>query len=573
MLIVSGFFVNFVLQESARLPAGDTVFSPPVMIGIFAALNTLYLARFTYWALQARGRKRARIAVLQGRIAADAILSPSTIAVDPARAPDIQVEPFSMLHVARRRARTTTTTAHLRFRWPTRVLLAVILLLLFTPFVSDWYHRFLQSGQSLDVYLWGMVDSLWSIFDYLWYLSPVLLVLVLLPLVGALVIIALGLVSRIRGVSYRVTASSEGLTEITPRGRRRSVRWEDARLWEVSIIGTQGYLFRLSSPNATVAWTSAIAGPLGVQVDVPLESTMANGREQILLDLVAARTGLRPRTYVTALKIHGAREIERRLRREAITIPLVLALYLIGIAVAVVVVPFVPDLATNSTIAGAYGVAALSTLGLVAYEVVRQRQFARPPRNAHEPYQGPAAPHTFSESASYILSQGKPTSVRIVILVASSLVLAAGIIGYFAFRQALSGFDFFNGSMDHVLWTALLEIALFLGSVVAVVMLVAFGMAGTIYLRADPEQLSVYTGVLNVEAANWEKFERVLIQTQYGRPVTYQAFGARNRLLARWDVERWRPSRGAGSVTPDEFAAIVAQHSGAKVVIEEAQVE
>ena len=75
------------------------------MIGIFAALNTLYLARFTYWALQARGRKRARIAVLQGRIAADAILSPSTIAVDPARAPDIQVEPFSMLHVARRRAR------------------------------------------------------------------------------------------------------------------------------------------------------------------------------------------------------------------------------------------------------------------------------------------------------------------------------------------------------------------------------------------------------------------------------------------------------------------------------------
>ena len=26
VLIVSGFFVNFMLQESARLPAGDTVF-------------------------------------------------------------------------------------------------------------------------------------------------------------------------------------------------------------------------------------------------------------------------------------------------------------------------------------------------------------------------------------------------------------------------------------------------------------------------------------------------------------------------------------------------------------------
>ena len=553
VLVVSGFFVNFVLQESAHLNEKDAFFSLSVVIGFFAALNVLYLILFTRRALQARARKRTRIAVLQGRIAADAILSSSTIEVDPARAPHLEAEPFSALHAPRRRARTNATPANLRFRWPARVLLVVILLLLFTPFVSDWYDRYLQSGQSLDQYLWGMVVFVSDAASGLWSLSSLSLA-VLLPLVGLLVFIAygvaVGLVSRVRGVAYGVTATSEGLTEITPLGRRRFVRWEEARLWEVTVGGRgalYGQLHRLSSPTNAVEWTGAIGGASSSMEDASAtESDEALERQQALLDLVAARTGLWPRTYATVLKASGAREIKRHLRREAIIASLITAFCLIGIAVAVVVAPFVPDLALNATIAGAYGVAALITLGLVVYEVARQWRLAHPPPNASEPYQGPVVPRALSDSAIYIVNQSKPVVVRMAIVLASSLALAAGIIGYFAFRQALSGTDFFNDSIDHMIWTALLEVALFLGGFVAIVMLVTFSMASTVFLRADQEKLSMFVGVLTVEAASWEKIERILIETWHGRAVTYQAFGRRNRLLARWDVERWRHSRRVG---------------------------
>jgi hypothetical protein len=561
VLVASSALLTLMLQALARLPERDVIFSPTVVSGLFVALDALYLARFTYWSLQARTRKRARIAVLQGRIASDAVLSSSTI----------EAGPFFVLHTPRGGIRTTTT-ANRRFRWPARVLLAVILLLGFTPFVSDWYDRYVQSGQSLDQYLWGIVSSLG-------FLGPLPLA-VLLPIVGVLLVIApspSSVISTIRGTPYGVTATSEGLTEITPLGRRWFVRWQDARLWEVSLGrhgGLNGHLFRLSSSTNAVAWTDAIIGVLGIEAANGPQSDEALARQQALLDLVAARTGLQPRTYVTGLKAREAHEVERRLRREAIITPLVLAFYMIGVAIAVVVAPFGPDLALNAAIAGAYSVAALITLSLSLYEVVRQRRQARPPRNEKEPYQGPAAPPDFSDSATYILSQGKPVFVRIAVLVASSLVLAAGIIGYIAFRQALSiTTDFARTSINQMAWTVLLESALFFGGFVAIVMFVVFGMAGRMTFRADPEKVSVKTELLSISTASWQQIERVLIQTQRGRPVTYQAFGVRNRLLARWDVERWQPSRRTGSVTPDEFAVIVAQRSGAKVVIEEAAAE
>jgi hypothetical protein len=72
-----------------------------------------------------------------------------------------------------------------------------------------------------------------------------LTLIVLLPLAGALVLMAPGLVSRIHGVAYGVTTTPEGLTEITPPGSRRFVRWEDARLWEMRLRQGSGEIRRL----------------------------------------------------------------------------------------------------------------------------------------------------------------------------------------------------------------------------------------------------------------------------------------------------------------------------------------
>jgi hypothetical protein len=51
VLLVTGGFLNFVLQESARLTEIDSVFSPSLVIGLIAVLNALCLTLFTFRAL------------------------------------------------------------------------------------------------------------------------------------------------------------------------------------------------------------------------------------------------------------------------------------------------------------------------------------------------------------------------------------------------------------------------------------------------------------------------------------------------------------------------------------------
>jgi hypothetical protein len=96
------------------------------------------------------------------------------------------------------------------------------------------------------------------------------------------------------------------------------------------------------------------------------------------------------------------------------------------------------------------------------------------------------------------------------------------------------------------------------------------GLTGSLTLRSDPAALSAQVGIFGIYTATWERIDSVLTQTQNGQPTSYRALGERSRLLASWGMEHWQPSQQPGSVPPDEFAAIVAQRSGAKVDIQEA---
>jgi hypothetical protein len=95
-----------------------------------------------------------------------------------------------------------------------------------------------------------------------------------------------------RGRPYGVVASSDGLWYCPRGGKKRLLRWEEARLLEV---GNKSYReYKLYSRNALAQWREL---PPSSLVTLGLTKQEFWERHQALLNLIAARTHLLPRTF------------------------------------------------------------------------------------------------------------------------------------------------------------------------------------------------------------------------------------------------------------------------------------
>lgn len=126
-------------------------------------------------------------------------------------------------------------------------------------------------------------------------LERVGLLAVLLVVTALLLFLIMFIVSNFpseRGRPYGVAASNDGLWYYPPVGKRRLLLWEEIRLLEVSKKGDREY--KLYDGNTFARW---LEQPPSYWVSVGMSKEEFEQRHQALLNLVAARTHLLPRTF------------------------------------------------------------------------------------------------------------------------------------------------------------------------------------------------------------------------------------------------------------------------------------
>jgi hypothetical protein len=100
-----------------------------------------------------------------------------------------------------------------------------------------------------------------------------------------------------RGRPYGLSAGSDGVLYYPRAGKRRLIRWEEMRLLEATARGSfpeERWTYRLYGQSAIAEW-SDVRPSNWVSVGLPTWEFLE--RHQALLDMIAARTGLTPRTF------------------------------------------------------------------------------------------------------------------------------------------------------------------------------------------------------------------------------------------------------------------------------------
>ena len=239
--------------------------------------------------VDARRRVRRRVRAIEGD--QDAMLR-ARVEVDRRSTPDLSGEPLELLWRAtpsKRRIMTTLLTIFLVIFGPIAVLFLYLGYCLATntpPIGSTGLEPISPLERAGGVAVCVFVAAL------------------LLFLVGFLI----RWLPWERGRPYGVVASSNGLWYYPRGGKKRLLRWEDARLLEV---GKKSYReYKLLGRNTLAQWTEL---PPSSLVMLGLTKQEFKERHQALLNLIVARTHLLPRTFDKKLAEAGEdRSITRR---------------------------------------------------------------------------------------------------------------------------------------------------------------------------------------------------------------------------------------------------------------------
>lgn len=255
---------------------GDEIFAWGLAVALMACAPLLALG-----AVRARDRARRRRAALAG----DATAVPrSQLILSPPETRDTGYEPLVV---------SWGTDWFERFLEAPFALLGGLLMLLVGAVVALEIVREVATGDAHDLsqlYTRPPFPSVPPI--------PSMLGFMVIPLVLGWIMLRWS-IQALFG-QYSLTASDEGLLWRSARDRSRLIRWEDARLLEVSSFkrpafnfrGTTYWRYRLYSPEAVISWDNDVHG------------REMRARYHQLFDAINARTHLRPRTFSRSLRAY-----------------------------------------------------------------------------------------------------------------------------------------------------------------------------------------------------------------------------------------------------------------------------
>jgi hypothetical protein len=274
-----------------------------LLLPMLAVVVALYWGAGAYQAWQ---RAKARWRALVGDLDA---MPPAAFSADPTRAPDLSSAPLVIMWRPNHGIQ--------RAVW----LIAMLTLALDGVIV---YGARQVMGVKLPIPI--DVSSFWLRFAII---SAVLLLLSL----HVSVLLAAPLALRL---PTGVTFTESGVQERTRWGRRRFLRWEDARLFEVAAVQTLDRRYTLYGARRAVHWRDEIPAYDSEAIEqrdhenyVPDHISMEEmaHRLRAALSLVAAHTGLQPRTLSPTLLASAA---AGRPRPQSVT-PLQVRLRLAGV--------------------------------------------------------------------------------------------------------------------------------------------------------------------------------------------------------------------------------------------------
>lgn len=404
---------------------------------------------------------------------------------DPVRAPDVAEKPLDLMW------RSSTTTN--------------------VPYVPLFGLQALALLISVGVAFFGLVAPLLlppqpSAEDLLSHTLPQRMsaIEIVLRIAGACAVVAItvGLcvllaraIPYLFGRNFGIAATSSGIDARTELGSRVHMAWDEMRLLEVDKGDAQSQRhFALYTQGKRIGWAEYRSG-LGTQY-VPVGATASEMalRQAALLSLIAARTGLAPRTLTKALKRKPASARAAKRSSSAVLL-LVGALFLAGITAADVLFPVTPFTWVNWVSAGSL---ALTTLCLIVASL--WTALARRTLPAHASPLSVGAPSLDTPEVAYILGWRTPL-LRRLLLIFIGLCLAFNLVpGAWMLILQLAPFlpDYHSEFLTDDIFTFMgrFALALVLGIFGAMGLGLAFqgARAATISIRADKHGLRTGIG-------------------------------------------------------------------------------
>jgi len=415
--------------------------------------------------------------------------------------------------------------------------------------------------------LWGFFFALMAVL--LWSINfpddPLFFGALTSFLLAAFIALALYYVGRASGAhaACGVLADATGIRQLHRDGEGPLLCWEQARLLELSTDSAgaaKNDLYTLYFSDATVRWRDYQL-PAGTPTKTNVSRAESDRQLRQLLALVAARTGLEPRTLVRQLQRTPTLSPQTDNRFGMIVVfafILAAGLVLLATGVAAVVLPVTPNPVLNL-----YSFATLALSGgAVAAFVLRHWGFApAPPVHRERDYALPSPPPTLPGASYGFMSGIRPSNRLRLILV--GLALAANLVP----------------ATVSVLIPPVLHLLLHLAAtvllLVGIIGLFILGLA--LLLRPtrvwiDDAGLHERTGRKRRELP-WTAIEEVNLHLVDDQPESVEVRGESDQMAIVWlarDIT-WMPAHETmHPVSPEELAALVVARSGVSLTIKEA---
>jgi hypothetical protein len=393
----------------------------------------------------------------------------------------------------------------------------------------------------------------------------------------------LNLVWRTRRRPSGVVATDDGLTWRRPRKRDLTIPWADAKLFEV-------WRFDLQSTHTADYCLYGGAGAYIEWVDYTEEKAphAADGapfhemqrRQRALLDAIAARTGLTPRTLAIELSKLAAEsdavvrnwEPDRPRGLRLLSLPGVLIVFaftaiLVAVGVAAILLPLTQSLPLNLYVAATIGGIGIFLLGFevkVLADMVRDVAPVPPP-----------APPLFVSLPAAPLEDGSPVVLRFprhwrgrLGAIAVGLILAgdayAGVRTFIDYGSTVATDP---QDLRHTVAAFLLVIVL-----IGIILCGMFAAERSQVVAADEVGLHWRKGKEHLTLP-WEAITRLVAHASPSKVESFGAVGGdANLTTLKWPADgRWSAlsGRGAQADAAGELAALVARHTGITLTIEE----
>lgn len=439
--------------------------------------------------------------------------------------------------------------------------------------------------------------------QFMWYVLP------FMQLLYPLLLLALVLPQAL-AFPTGISVSDDGMLWRTEWGRRRFLRWEDARVFEAGmrrlsdrryiLYGKRGYV-RLEDYTTIVEVSMPGAKSQPTYEPDSVSQDEMTRRISATLNIIAARTGLPLRTPYISLRrkaqsgaplvqpaAHAPSSTERRwpaLLAFAITSILVGAGF-IALGAVIILWPLSSAPILNMVGGVAYGVLGLLTIlyGTVALPVIAARE--RNVRSMPDYQERPLPAHLFTTSGEfYVYTLPRLRILTFYLVSMFALIVIGSVAGVpailetaGAFGQALGNL----GSTTSAPFDPFTNGLRFAGGVLAIVALLA-GVSGIRLLRGSHgwrRQTHVDATGLRVEWGNvklsmpWDVVETLTLTTRDGEPQFYRVTGAAGKFVFQWSA-RLQPTPSQDTTTEAYFisaaqlAALIERQTNVRRSIEE----